>query len=258
MKKIRLLVVDDNREFCMLVRSYIQMVDDMEFVGAAFDGYSALDMIKEIKPDVVLLDNVMPQLDGIGVLTHLKHIPKDERPKVVTVTACPTDTFMENACNLGASYAMSRKMDVDEMIKRCRMVVKSTSFGNSVKISNSENAENSIASLLHKTGMSANIKGYGYLKYAVLLIVEDKSYKNSITKKLYPDVAKYFNVSSASVERAIRNAINMAWERGNRDFLNSIFVSSVNPLKGKPTNSEFIAMISDIISLKIHKTADWD
>lgn len=253
MEKIRLLVADDNKEFCKLVRSYIQMVEDFEFVGAAFDGLSALEMIRETKPDVVLLDNVMPELDGIGVLTHLKNIPKNERPKIVTVTACPTDAFMENACNLGASYAMSRKMDINEMINRCRMVVKSTSFENSANAPEAEAIEGTISSLLHKMGMSANIKGYDYLKYSIQLVHKDKSYKNSVTKRLYPDVAQHFNASPASVERAIRSAINMAWERGNPEFLTSIFASSVNPSKGKPTNSEFIAMISDKLRLKMKR-----
>ena len=251
MKKIRLIVADDNREFCKLIRDYIQMTDDVEFVGAAFDGYTALDMIKEKKPDVVLLDNVMPQLDGIGVLSHLRDIPKNERPKIVTVTACPTDVFMENACKLGASYAMSRKMDVDEMIKRCRMVVKSTSFEGVAEAPEYANKEEYIVSILHKSGMSSNIKGYTYLKFSFLLMFQDETLKNSVTKNLYPKIARHFNVSTASVERAIRNAVNMAWKRGNPEFLNSIFASSINPSKGKPTNSEFIAMIYDKLKLEM-------
>lgn len=254
MEKIKLMVADDNREFCMLVRDYIKMTDDVEFVGAAFDGYSAIDMIKVKKPDVVLLDNVMPQLDGIGVLIHLKNIPKDKRPKIVTVTACPTDVFMENACKLGASYAMSRKMDIDEMIKRCRMVVKSTSFENTANASKTANEEKIISSMLHKSGISANIKGYTYLKFSFLLILEDETNKNTITKNLYPKIAEHFNVSVASVERAIRNAVNMSWERGNPEFLNSIFASSLNPSKGKPTNGEFIAMIYDRIRLEMKRS----
>lgn len=251
MKKIRLMVADDNREFCKLIRDYIQMLDDVEFVGAAFDGYSALDMIKTKNPDVILLDNVMPQLDGIGVLTHIRSIPERERPKIVTVTACPTDAFMENACKLGASYAMSRKMDIVEMINRCKMVVNSTFSGNYVKISESANAENSIAFLLREIGISANIKGYKYLKYSVCLMLENEKFINSITKELYPAVAEYFNVSPASVERSIRSAISMAWKRGNPEFLNSIFACSVNPEKGKPTNSEFLAVISDKLRLEM-------
>lgn len=252
MEKIRLMVADDNREFCKLIRDYVQMIDDVEFVGAAFDGYSALDMIKTKMPDVILLDNVMPHLDGIGVLTHLRAIPKSERPKIVTVTACPTDIFMENACKLGASYAMSRKMDIVEMINRCRMVC-STSSGNYAKASESASVENSIASLLREMGISANIKGYKYLKYSVPLMLEDEKYKNSLTKELYPAVAEYFNVSPASVERAIRSAIGMAWKRGNPEFLNSIFASSVNPEKGRPTNSEFLAVIADKLSIEMRR-----
>ena len=251
MEKIKLMVADDNREFCMLVRDYVKMTNDVEFVGAAFDGYSALDMIKVKQPDVVLLDNVMPQLDGIGVLIHLRNIPKEKRPKIVTVTACPTDVFMENACKLGASYAISRKMDIDEMIKRCRMVVKSISFENPENSAKSASHEKIISSMLHEAGISASIKGYTYLNLSFLLMLKDETYKNKITKNLYPKIAEHFNVSVASVERAIRNAVNMSWKRGNPEFLNSIFASSLNPVKGKPTNSEFISMFYDRLRIEM-------
>lgn len=253
MQKMKLMIVDDNREFCRLVRDYVQMQDDVEFTGAAYDGISALDMIRERKPDVVLLDNVMPQLDGIGVLNHLQSFHNDERPKVVTVTACPTDEFMTNAYKLGVNYAMSRKIDINEMIDRCRMVVKnSPAEPNSEKLT-LEDVESQVTEMIHEVGVPAHIKGYSYLRAAIMLVLEDRQLIESITKLLYPTVAKRFNTSASRVERAIRHAIEVAWNRGDTDTLNSIFGFTINQSKGKPTNSEFIAMISDKLRLQMKK-----
>ena len=253
MEKIKLMVVDDNREFCSLVKGYAQMQDDIEFSGAAFDGISALDMIREKKPHVVILDNVMPQLDGIGVLNHLKNFHSQDRPKIVTVTACPTDEFMSNAYKLGVNYAMSRKIDINEIIDRCRMVVKNTpAEAKSEKLS-TEDIEALVTNMIHEVGVPAHIKGYSYLRTAIMLVLEDRQLIESITKLLYPTVAKKFSTSSSRVERAIRHAIEVAWDRGDTDTLNNLFGFTINQSKGKPTNSEFIAMISDKLRLKMKR-----
>ena len=253
MEKMKLMVVDDNREFCSLVRDYVQMRDDVEFVGAAFDGIAALDMIRNKKPDVVLLDNVMPQLDGIGVLSHLQDFAAKDRPKIVTVTACPTDEFMTNAYKLGVNYAMSRKTDINEMIDRCRMVLKNTPAEPKTEKLRIEDVEGMVTEMIHEVGVPAHIKGYSYLRVAIMLVLEDRQLIESITKLLYPTVAKRFNTSASRVERAIRHAIEVAWVRGDTDTLNSIFGFTINQSKGKPTNSEFIAMISDKLRLQMKK-----
>lgn len=253
MEKFKLMVVDDNREFCNLVRGYAQMQEDIEFIGATFDGISALDMIREKKPDVVILDNVMPQLDGIGVLNHLQSFPAKDRPKVVTVTACPTDEFMANAYKLGVNYAMSRKIDINEIIDRCRMVVKNTPAEAKSENLKVEDIESMVTAMIHEVGVPAHIKGYSYLRVAIMLVLEDRQLIESITKLLYPTVAKKFNTSASRVERAIRHAIEVAWNRGDTDTLNSIFGFTINQSKGKPTNSEFIAMISDKLRLEMKR-----
>ena len=253
MDKIKLMVVDDNREFCTLVRGYAQMQDDIEFVGAAYDGISALDLIRNKKPDVVLLDNVMPQLDGIGVLNHLQSFPAEDRPKIVTVTACPTDEFMTNAYKLGVSYAMSRKIDINEMIDRCRMVHRNTPAEAKTEKLTAEDIESKVTAMIHEVGVPAHIKGYAYLRVAIMLVIEDGQLIESITKLLYPTVAKKFNTSASRVERAIRHAIEVAWDRGDTETLNNIFGFTINQSKGKPTNSEFIAMISDKLRLELKK-----
>lgn len=253
MEKIKLLVVDDNKEFCRLVRDYTQLQDDIEFIGAAFDGISAMEIIKEKKPHVILLDNVMPQLDGIGVLNHLQNIHAADRPKVVTVTACPTAEFMNNAYKLGVNYAMSRKIDINEMIDRCRMVVKNAPAEVSSSKLSSEDLECMVTEKIHEVGVPAHIKGYSYLRIAIMMVIEDNKLIESITKMLYPTVAKKFNTSASRVERAIRHAIEVAWTRGDTEVLNRIFGFTINQSKGKPTNSEFIAMISDIIRLEMKR-----
>lgn len=253
MDKIKLMVVDDNKEFCKLVRDYAQIQEDIDFVGAAFDGISALEMIKAKKPDVILLDNVMPQLDGIGVLSHLQDLHTNEKPKVVTVTACPTDEFMNNAYKLGVNYAMSRKIDINDMLDRCRMVVKNSPAEAAYAKLTSEDVEHLVTEKIHEVGVPAHIKGYSYLRVAIMLVIEDGQLIESITKLLYPTVAKRFNTSASRVERAIRHAIEVAWDRGDTEVLNSIFGFTINQSKGKPTNSEFIAMISDKIRLEMKR-----
>lgn len=253
MSRIKLMVVDDNREFCNLVRDYVYMQDDMEFSAAAYDGITALDLIRTKRPDVIILDNVMPQLDGIGVLHHLQSFMPADRPKVVAVTACPTDVFMANAYKLGVSYAMSRKMDINEIINRCRMVVQNTQGEDLDK--KDEDIETAVTSMIHEIGVPAHIKGYSYLRESIILVLEDGKLIESITKQLYPTVAKKFNTSSSRVERAIRHAIEVAWDRGDTDTLNRIFGFTINQSKGKPTNSEFIAMISDKLRLERKKKA---
>ena len=253
MEKIKLMVVDDNREFCCLVRDYVRMQDDVEFTGAAFDGITGLDMIRNKKPDVVILDNVMPQLDGIGVLNHLQSFAAKDRPKIVTVTACPTDEFMSNAYKLGVNYAMSRKTDVNEMIDRCRMVFNNKPMEAKNEKLKVEDVESMVTDMIHEVGVPAHIKGYSYLRLAIMLVLEDRLLIESITKLLYPTVAKRFNTSASRVERAIRHAIEVAWDRGDTDTLNNIFGFTINQSKGKPTNSEFIAMISDKLRLKMKK-----
>lgn len=255
MSKIKLVVVDDNKEFCNLVRDYVYMQDDMEFCGAAYDGITALDIIRTRKPHVILLDNVMPQLDGLGVLKHLQNFAPEDRPKVVTVTACPTDTFMTNAYKLGVSYAMSRKMDINDMIERCRMVVKSAPAEENPETKTPEDMETKVTSMIHEVGVPAHIKGYSYLRESIMLVLEDGRLIESITKQLYPTVAKKFNTSASRVERAIRHAIEVAWDRGDTETLNKIFGFTINQAKGKPTNSEFIAMISDKLRLESKKKA---
>lgn len=249
MEKIKLLVVDDNKDFCMTVRDYCSILDDIEVIGVAYDGLVALEVIQQKTPDIVLLDNVMPNLDGIGVLMRLTNIPREKRPKVITITACLTDEFAVNATKLGAAYQMSRNMSLEEIVERVRMVANTTTAEKEEKIKE-QDMETAITEIIHEIGVPAHIKGYSYIREAIMLVLKDNDIINSITKQLYPSVAKVYNTSPSRVERAIRHAIEVAWDRGDTETINKIFGFTINQSKGKPTNSEFIAMISDKLRLE--------
>jgi two-component system response regulator (stage 0 sporulation protein A) len=264
MKKIRLAIADDSRDFCRIMRDYISTVSDIELVGLASDGLVTLEIVESKKPDVLLLDNVMPFLDGLGVLTKLGDNGLKERMKIIMISGSLSDDFVIHAGKLGADYIMSRRMSAEEIITKIRMVMEKPdlTFSRdgqrdgenapflSVKQAASD-MEKTVTTMIHEIGVPAHIKGYTYLREAILLVLKDTDLINSITKQLYPTVAKKHNTSSSRVERAIRHAIEVAWDRGDTETLNGLFGFTINQNKGKPTNSEFIAMISDKLRLEM-------
>lgn len=250
MRKVRFMVIDDNREFCMLVREYAKMLDEVDFCGAAFDGISALNLIREKKPDVILLDSIMPQLDGIGVMKHLRNFEKELRPKVVAVTASITNFYVSEMHDLGASYIISKNTDISDMLDRCIMVYK-TSLKS--KETHSDDAENLITSAVCSVGIPAKLKGYSYLRTSIKLTIENPDIIHSITKRLYPAVAEIHNTTPSNVERNIRSAVEAAWVKGDRQSLIQIFGKNLDFSKPKPTNSEFIAIFADKLRLKLKK-----
>lgn len=246
MKKIKIMVVDDSREFCILVRDYLKTNSKAEFCGFALDGMSALNVICEKNPDVVLLDNVMPNLDGIGFMKHLNNMPLENKPKVVAVTVCPTHSFVSAMYNLNAEYIMSKDNDVKDIVERCVMVANDAE--NSESLTDNENL---ITSAVCAVGIPASLKGYPLLRTSIDIVIRNPNAIHSITKKLYPTIAKKYNTTSSKVERNIRNAIEVAWDRGNKEAFNKIFGTALDFSKSKPTNSEFIAMFADKLRLMI-------
>lgn len=246
MEKIRLMVIDDNREFCRLVKDYAEMVDEVEFCGAAFDGISALELIRERKPDVILLDNVMPQLDGIGVMKHLQNFETNIKPKVVAITASPTNTYVTEMGRLGADYIVSRNMDIDEMINRCILVIQSLDKPEDKQC---EDLESMVTSAICILGVPAHVSGYGYMRTSIGKVVVKPDLIHSVTKTLYPEVAKIHKTTPSKVERNIRNAIEIAWNRGDKQAFERMFGTTLDFSKPKPTNSEFIAMVADKLRL---------
>lgn len=248
MEKVKLMVVDDNKEFCSLVKDYVRMRTDIEYCGAAFDGISALQVIRSLRPDVILLDNVMPDMDGLGVLKHLLSFEKHLRPKVIMISAAPSEMYLRESYKLGAQYIMSRKCDIDEMLERCVMAVRNQEERDEIA-----NKEELITSAICSLGVHANLKGYPYLRTSIAMVMENRNLIYAITKELYPALAKKYSSTSSKVERNIRHAIETAWKKGDKEAFAKLFGTAIDYNSPKPTNSEFIAMLADKLNLELKK-----
>ncbi|MEK5441909.1 MULTISPECIES: sporulation transcription factor Spo0A [unclassified Fredinandcohnia] len=262
MKKIKVCVVDDNRELVNLLDEYLSSQDDIEVLGVAYNGQDCLNMLQDKQPDVLVLDIIMPHLDGLAVLERLRELNLEKQPNVIMLTAFGQEDVTKKAVDLGAAYFILKPFDMENLASRIRQVsgktapiIKRNSGSNVVRTENSpKNLDASITSIIHEIGVPAHIKGYLYLREAISMVYNDIELLGSITKVLYPDIAKKFNTTASRVERAIRHAIEVAWSRGNIDSISSLFGYTVSMSKAKPTNSEFIAMVADKLRLE-HKAS---
>lgn len=266
--KLTILVADDNVDFARNLTNCIEQEDGMEVIGIAQDGLEAIDMINNTKPDVAILDVIMPHLDGLGVLEKIKDSDLDKKPLCIVLSAVGQDKITTRAIELGAQYYVVKPFDIELLIRR----IKELKFHKPVTLKNSgtgkefkapyidilpekrrevDNLEALVTNIIHEIGVPAHIKGYQYLREAIMMVVNDIDIINQITKQLYPEIAKRFKTTPSRVERAIRHAIEVAWGRGDGDTVESIFGYTVSAAKGKPTNSEFIAMIADKLRLEL-------
>lgn len=267
-EKIRVLIADDNQEFSHTLSSYINSQEDMEIVGMARDGNEAIDLVTKTNPDVVLLDVIMPHLDGLGVLEKINGISNIEKPTCIMLSAVGQDKITQKAITLGAEYYVVKPFDIEVLIKRIREIkfYKPNGTSNNFitkdtkqqyidiskeEIKKEENLEALVTNVIHEVGVPAHIKGYQYLREAIMMVVNDIDVINQITKSLYPKIAYKFNTTPSRVERAIRHAIEVAWGRGDQKTVENIFGYTISAAKGKPTNSEFIAMIADKLRLEL-------
>lgn len=268
-ENITVLIADDNQEFSHTLSSYINSQNDMEVVGMAKDGNEAVEMITNINPDVVLLDVIMPHLDGLGVLESINVMKGDKKPICIMLSAVGQDKITQKAISLGAEYYVVKPFDIGLLIKRIREIkfFKPSQGANNNFISKEvrtkyieisedaskkdENLEALVTNVIHEVGVPAHIKGYQYLREAIMMVVNDIDVINQITKSLYPKIAYKFNTTPSRVERAIRHAIEVAWGRGQQEAVERIFGYTISASKGKPTNSEFIAMIADKLRLEL-------
>ena len=257
MKKVRVLVVDDNRRIVNLLKNALEKEEEVEVVGTASDGEEALQMIHLKRPDVVLLDLIMPKIDGLGVMDFPVH------PQVIVVSAVSQESVTEHAFALGAAYYILKPFDTRVIIARVKSVgmtgekgdkVVTTVFENRNRLQN-HSMEAEITQTIHEIGVPAHIKGYQYLRDAILMSVSDTEMLGAITKRLYPNIAKKHQTTPSRVERAIRHAIEVAWSRGKVDTIEELFGYTVSDRKGKPTNSEFIALLADKIRLEYKMNA---
>jgi two-component system, response regulator, stage 0 sporulation protein A len=261
MSKISVAIVDDNERMVNLLSDIMKEDSDIEVVGTAENGVDALTLIKEKKPDVVLLDLIMPKLDGLGVMEKVRQNGEYKKtPAFIVITAIGQEGVTENAFELGADYYILKPFDNQMVLTRVKhmkgdMFNKITSHpkGNIYENKSSfmeRNLEVDVTNIIHEIGVPAHIKGYQYLRDAIMMSVNDSEMLNSITKLLYPSIAKRHKTTPSRVERAIRHAIEVAWSRGKMDTIDELFGYTVSNGKGKPTNSEFVALIADKIRLE--------
>lgn len=261
--KIKLLIADSNPELLTQMKSFFDGKSDVELVATAADGVDAAEKIRRYTPDAVLMDIVLPQLDGIGLLKTINTLPRIHRPVVIVMSGAKREHVTNICMQLGADYFMIKPCDNETVYERIKLLcmpklsqnsIDEIAYGDKTVQSDrpSERAiEISVTRTIHSVGVPANIKGYQYLRDAIIMSIKDTELINAVTKQLYPKVASRHNTSPSRVERAIRHAIEVACIRGNEEELYKLFGYTVSNNKGKPTNSEFIAMIADKLRLEM-------
>ena len=255
--KLRVLIADPNREFQQMMTALLSRERDMEAADVSSDGLETLAKVKTLRPDVVLLDLVQPRLDGLGVLRRLA--AQENAPPVLVLTGFVNSHVIAECSELGAAYFMPKPCDTEELIQRLRKCTETkkkppdgqaSAARTEMKYMNYP-LESAVTDLIHEIGVPAHIKGYQYLREAILFTLRSADASAGITKVLYPEVAKRFSTTPTCVERAMRRAIEVAWDRGDEEVRQKIFRGTVSANKGKPTNGEFIAMIAEHISRQI-------
>ena len=246
MKKI--LVADGSEEFRKLFVDLLQEEPDMEVVGETGDGREVIRLVKEYNPDVIVMDMVLYSLDGLDVLRELGNL--SIRPKTLVLSKYARGSIADQAADEGADYYMMKPCKTSSVMERIRFMTNVMPATREESRPNTrQSLERIVTSIIHEIGVPAHIKGYQYLREAIIIAVEDMEVINAVTKILYPEVAKRFGTTASRVERAIRHAIEVAWDRGDLETLQKYFGYTVSNAKGKPTNSEFIAMIADQLQL---------
>lgn len=262
MSKLNVAIADDNERMLRLLGEIVANDENLQVVGTAKDGEEAYLMIKEKEPDVVLLDIVMPKLDGLGVMDKVNNDTSIQKhPSFVMISAIGQEQITEAAFARGASYYIMKPFSNEMVISRIKSLQGTTKITDvrkvnpyeTVKTAPKNTLEEAVTEMIHDVGVPAHIKGYQYLRDAIIMSVLDMDMLNSVTKVLYPEVAKKYQTTPSRVERAIRHAIEVAWSRGKVETIEEMFGYTVSVGKGKPTNSEFIALITDKIRMKQQK-----
>jgi len=250
--KMRVLIADPDTDFRLLLRCAIENEPDMEVIGETSDGIETADLINGLSPDIVLMELMLTRIDGLEVLRRTAGTASD----IIVLSAFVNGKIATEASTLGASYFVAKPCDLESVLSYIRIARQPRQSTESSAVLNLVSLEASVTDVLHEIGVPAHIKGYKYVREAIILNVQDPEMINGVTKVLYPAVAKKFGTTPSRVERAIRHAIEVAWDRGDVEVLQKYFGYTVSGIKGKPTNSEFIAMIADNLSLKRKDTGN--
>ena len=246
-ENISIVIADDNKNFRESLQQFLDSHEDLEVVGMTNNGLEALELVESLSPDILVLDLILPCLDGLGVLSRLGSFSK--RPKVIISTAMGQENMTQEAVRLGIDYFLLKPYDYQTLSMRIRQLA---GMANSVvepSVVAGKNFDVEVTNILHQMGVPAHIKGYQYLRDAIVFVIDDTNLLGAVTKELYPMIAKKYNTTASRVERAIRHGIELAWDRGNIELMNKYFGYTIDVERGKPTNSEFIAMIADKLKM---------
>lgn len=253
-KKLKVMIADDSAQIGSVCADALESYG-MDVTLCEKDGFKVVENAKRIKPDVVLADVFMPNLDIIGVLSGIKEMDEKERPIVMAMSSFDNERLEKETLDAGAGYYFLKPFDLNTMAQRIISMSGWKNGASPVVVKDNVVTDNDlymmITEIIHQIGVPAHIKGYHYLRDGIMMSVKDQSAVSSITKLLYPTIAKKHGTTSSRVERAIRHAIEVAWDRGDIDVLNSYFGYTIQNERGKPTNSEFIAMIADKLRLQL-------
>ena len=250
MRKARVLIVDDNQETRIMIEAVLTSMEDIEVIGCAAGGLEALEYIRKGNIDVMLLDIVMPHFDGIAVLEAMNEEKIAPRPEVIVLTGLDNEEIVKQTIALGANYYMVKPFDSQTLYRRIRDLADKERKPAPQSAQTVKSVDEKVTGMFLTIGIPAHIKGYQYLREAVRLAVENPDIINRITKELYPSIAEHFGTSPSKVERAIRHAIEVAWNRGRIETINQMFGHCVYTANDKPTNGEFVALIADKIALE--------
>ena len=253
--KIKVLVVDDNEGLVNLVCKYFSSSDNIEVIGTCKNGEEAIKVLNnpDIKFDLMLLDLVMPNKDGVAVLEYMKF--HSIKKKVIVMTSYSEEQTIRDISEYGVRYYCLKPFNFDDLRDKIVQTFEIKKKNESILELDNRDIQIQVTKLLHALGIPSHIKGYQFIRSAILMVYENPGFIGGITKELYPDLSIKFNTSIPRVERAIRHAIEVSWLRGDIDLMEEIFGHSVDIDRAKPTNSEFIAMISDKLRLSLRSAS---
>lgn len=252
-RNIRVFIADGEKDYLTALSNSLQAQDDIEVVGTVGDGMTALEQVRALKPDLLLIDTMLPQLDGMDVIDGI--VQDGIKIGIIVLASFYSDAIVKQAIRFGVSYFLKKPVSEEKLISKIRGW---RLLGQKASLQNPEmpddiDLELRVTEVIHQVGVPAHIKGYQYLREAIMMAIRDMESVGAITKIMYPGIAKKFRTTASRVERAIRHAIEVAWDRGDIETLQSYFGYTVSGVKGKPTNSEFISMIADRLRLQMRR-----
>lgn len=263
MEKWDVAIADDNARAASLLERIVSQDEQLRVVGTAEDGEEICEIIRRKQPDIVLLDMIMPRVDGLTVMERVRRDRTlKKRPAFIVISAVGQGRITENAFELGADYYIMKPFENDQVISRIKHVGRQHARGRSRADAVSDacgreeqrqSMECCVTQMIHEIGVPAHLCGYGYLRDAILFAAQDAEMMHSVTKVLYPAIARKYGTTALRVERAIRHAIELAWERGRKETIDALFGYTVDSAKGRPTNSEFIALLADRLRLEYRR-----